>query len=215
VRGYKGKNGRHGRRAAKEAGRTGRMGRMEETDAWGPLRAAAAAGQGFAASALVGGDRRWCCMLDGPGSAGQPGWANRLSLPLQQTGATRTIVSNPRPSCSRLLCAYPYTPARQTLRHRPTLQHRCSPARESAPLSARRPASGAANLTPSLLARQLRVQRCPEWPSVCIQRVAHPSPIRCQYCLPANQEPVRPPPLDQSPLFHTPFDHAQSGLIDR
>jgi hypothetical protein len=56
-------------------------------------------------------------MLDGAGSAGQPGWANRVSLPLQQTGATRTIVSNPRPIGPRLLCAYPFTPARQTLTH--------------------------------------------------------------------------------------------------
>jgi hypothetical protein len=59
-------------------------------------------------------------MLDGAGSAGQPGWASRVSLPLQQTGATRTIVSNPRPIGPRLLCAYPFsafTPARQTLTH--------------------------------------------------------------------------------------------------
>lgn len=104
ARGYKGKNGRHGRRAAKEAG---------SGEAWDGMGAAAR-------RARVSLPTRWLalvCMLDGAGSAGQPAWANRVSLPLQQTGATRTIVSNPRPIGSRLLCAYPFTPARQTLTH--------------------------------------------------------------------------------------------------
>lgn len=109
VRGYKGKNGRHGRGAAKEA-------RRMET--WGQQRCGPGQVQGFAG-------RHWCCMLDGAGSAGQPGWANRVSLPLQQTGATRTIVSNPRLNSSAQLCAYPFTPARQTVRHPATLGPRC------------------------------------------------------------------------------------------
>lgn len=42
-----------------------------------------------------------------------------------------------------------------------------------------------------------------------MQRVAHPIQRG------ANQEGVCPPPLDESQLFHTRFDHARSGLIDR
>lgn len=102
-------------------------------------------------------------MLDGAGSAGQPGWANRVSLPLQQTGATRTIVSNPRLNssgaalrCSALLCAYPSTPARQKLRHPATLGDG-EAAETAARVSTTQRPPGCALLAPALLALQLRV----------------------------------------------------------
>lgn len=96
-------NRRHGRGAAKEAG---------STAAWGGRASVQASrhgsGQGFAGCHWGRARRCWFRW-------GTPGWANRVSLPLQQTGATRTIVSNPRLDCSALLCAYPSPPARQTL----------------------------------------------------------------------------------------------------
>jgi hypothetical protein len=158
-------------------------------------------------------------MLDGAGSAGQPGWASRVSLPLQQTGATRTIVSNPRPIGPRLLCAYPFTPARQTLTH-PAQLHWSpgSAARASPPLSARLAASGRADAE--------RTPQCCCSPSSCACNAALSGrPRACSCCTSiANtrlgQSAPAPPAYAPSatrrvPSFHTRFDHARSGLIDR
>jgi hypothetical protein len=137
VRGYKGKNGRHGRRAAKEAGRPpgdydGRMGAAAR-------RARVSLGARWLAAAVAGA----ACLT--------------VLVPLGSLAGRTECRSRYSRRAPHELCAYPSTPARQTVRHRASLLLACRTNTKSAPLSAPRAASDGANLSPSLLALQLRV----------------------------------------------------------
>ena len=107
MRGYRGKNGRHGRRAAKEA----EAGRIE---AWGQQRS----GPGFrwehAGWQLALAGAACLTVLVPLGSlAGRPECRSRYSSGRHTNHCFE--------STAQLLCAYPFTPARQTVRHPPTL----------------------------------------------------------------------------------------------
>jgi hypothetical protein len=200
VRGYKGKNGRHGRRAAKEAGRPpgdydGRMGAAAR-------RARVSLGARWLAAAVAGAA---CLTVLVPlGSlAGRTECRSRYSRRAPHEPLFRIHGPSAHGCCAPIP---PPRPARQS----DTGPRCCWPAGQtpSQHHSARR------ELRQTV---QTSRRRCSPSSCACngalsgrlVQRVAHPI-LRG-----TNQEAVCPPPLDESQLFHTRFDHARSGLIDR